>query len=107
MRALVALRRWMIDLEDFHAGELRHAPGAPIVAGAEDDELGRASGDRVANRRVDGRGAKSHHVSHHARHLEPNAALSLSKRVLGLGEAQPSLLVEKDARRRVVEVRDM
>ena len=103
--ALVALRGGMIDLEDLHAGELGHAPGAPVVTGAEDDELRRAAGDRVAHRRVDRRGAQRHHVGHHARHLDAKAAPSLARGVLGLGEALLSLVGEEDARRRIVEVR--
>jgi hypothetical protein len=43
----------MIDLEHAHTGQLGHAPGAPVITGAEDDELSRSTGDRGAYRRVD------------------------------------------------------
>ena len=107
MRALVTLRGRMIDLEHFHTGQLGHAPCAAVVTGAEDDELCRATGDRVADRRVDGRGAKGDHVSHDARHFERHAPLSFSGGLLGLGETPLAFLVQKDARGRVVEIRDV
>src|SRR5262249_52885455 len=105
--ALVALRRGVIHLEDFHATELGQAPRAPVVSGAEDDELRRAGGDPVADRVVDRRGAKRDHVSHRASRLESETALWCSSRLLHLGEALLSLLVQEDARRWVLESRDV
>jgi hypothetical protein len=97
----------MIDLEDFHTGQVGHAPGAPVVTRADDHDLRRASGDRVSDRLVDGRGPKGDHVSHYARHLDSDATLSFSSRALRLGETALSLLAEKNARSRVVEIRDV
>ena len=97
----------MIDLEDSHTGQLGHAPRAPVVAGAEDDELHRSGGDGVPHGRVDSRGAEGDHFGHDARHLEAHTALRFSSGVRGLGETPLSLLVEKDARARILEIRDV
>jgi hypothetical protein len=97
----------MIDLEHLHPRQFGHAPGAPVVTRAEDDELRRASSDRVADRSIDGRSAKADHVGHPARHLEAHAALSFSGRALGLREAAFPLLVQKDAGGRIVEIRNV
>jgi len=107
VRALFTLSGRMIDLEDFQTYQLAHAPGASVVTGAEDDELRCASGDRIANCRVDGRGPKGDHVRHHPRHFDPDATRAFSSSALGLGKTPLSLLAEKDARRRVVEIRDV
>src|SRR5512146_2068054 len=98
MCALVTLRGRMIDLEDAHTCQLGHAPGTAVVAGAEDDELRRATGDRVADRRIDGRGAEGDQVCHHARHFERDTTLHFSRGAFSLGESPLSLLAEKDPR---------
>ena len=53
---LVTLRSRMINLENLHTRQPGHAPGAPVVTGAENGDLRRATGDRVTDRRVDCRG---------------------------------------------------
>src|SRR5262245_61636234 len=97
----------MIDLEDSHARQFGQAPRTAVVPGTKNNELCDAGGDRVANRPVDGRGAEGDHVSHPACHFESDTASPFSNRTLGLSETPFSLRVEKDACRRVVEIRDM
>src|SRR5512146_3222537 len=107
MCALVTLRGRMIDLEDVHTGQLGHAPGTAVVAGAEDDELRRAAGDRVADRHVDSRGAQGDQVCHYARHFERGATLRFSRRAFSLGETPLSPLAEKDTRGPITEIGDV
>src|SRR5437763_8372690 len=97
----------MIDLEDLYTSELGQAPGPSVVAGAKDDELPNATRDGFAYGAVNGSGAQSDHVRHHARHFEPRAALAFASRALGVSEAALSSLVEEDARGWVVKVRDV
>src|SRR5215471_10449546 len=44
--AFVFLRSRMINLEHFYAGKLTYAPGAPVIAGAKNDELRHAGSNR-------------------------------------------------------------
>ena len=97
----------MIDLEDLHPGQLQHAPRATVVAGAEDDELRGSMSDRGANRAIDRCSSKRDHVRHPTRHLEPDAGVTLPHRALSFRETLLSLLVEKNARGRIVEIRDV
>src|SRR5262249_37404737 len=82
--ALFSLCALPVDLKDLYARKLRHAPGAPIVTGAEDDKLLCTGGDRSAYRGIDGGGTKRDKVRHSARCLEPDAALSVLCLLLNL-----------------------
>src|SRR6185437_15661277 len=44
--AFVFLCGWTVDLKDFYAGKLGHAPGATVISGAENHQLRRAGSDR-------------------------------------------------------------
>src|SRR6185369_14390681 len=82
--SLVALCCRMIDFEDLYAGELREAPSAAVVPGAEDDELPRAAGNRFTYGAVDGRRTKRDEVGHHASRLHAYALLPTLRGVLDL-----------------------
>jgi len=102
--ALVALRREVIDLEHLHARKLGHAPCATVVAGAEDDELSRAGGDRIADGMVNRRRSQGDHIGHCASGREAHASLAFSSEPFGFCEVLCPFLAEKRARRRVAEV---
>ena len=66
-----------------------------------------AVGDCVAHCRVDCQGAKSDQVSHAARHFQPGTAASYSSRVRCPRQTSLSPVVQKDARCRIREIRQV
>ena len=68
--ALVLLRGRMVDLEHVDVGELGHAPGTSVQAGAEDHRL---RSPALAHRVVDGDRARHHDLGTGPHHLERDA----------------------------------